>query len=678
MASKYAVASGSWSSTSVWSDSDSGPPGATVPADGDSVTISAAVNVLMDVDQSSFTGLLNVVIRGGVTPGSLYWANGTSGYLKVRTGYSISGTLDTNKGRLIANADGTWATTTALQFSSKAVILLEATAVLTATNLDINFRCTEPTNKYVRTYGVKVTTTVDAGTDTFTAASHGYAANTKVMVKSSGTVPSPLYENIVYYVVNTTTDTFKLSYTSSGSAIDLTDAGSGTIEVYSGHPSGSATVNVLTDITSDPYWTSASGFNTLQLVSQNADVERNTFVSATATTITVGTNVNSLQLPGAMLFLDTRNVQIKTTCASSTQDLIVGSVNNYLGCGITNTTANRYGEAIAVNCTGNTLALASWVYSGIGTSATNNTADIIVNCAVAVYNNCTNNIINLIAGATSDGLYATATQCTVTKIFGCLNGISGPQRCRIETIDFCGVGIDGGSGAQNVVQNINNCLTAIEAESDLLITGTMLGNGTQFSYNPAAYSVRYNYIKNIISDRFTTTARNSTTLGRAVYFFEKYNRVSGADAVYTPWSDIVRTPCNGTGNAPSVDPDSGNGDCVGITTYSAVTTCIDFGIIKHRIWLSAGTYTITYKVQSMFTSLNSEFPLYVGYITTGGANATVSDTSSITTRASTTDWTQTRSVNFTSAVDGWVDIQMDISAYESGKNIYVWPTPTVT
>ena len=90
MANKYAVASGNWSSTATWSDTDGGPGGATVPADDDAVFISVNVNVLMNSDLSSYTGLRTVTIRGdATTPGMLYWADGTDGYLKIRTGYIL-------------------------------------------------------------------------------------------------------------------------------------------------------------------------------------------------------------------------------------------------------------------------------------------------------------------------------------------------------------------------------------------------------------------------------------------------------------------------------------------------------------------------------------------------------------------------------------------------------------
>ena len=66
------------------------------------------------------------------------------------------------------------------------------------------------------------------------------------------------------------------------------------------------------------------------------------------------------------------------------------------------------------------------------------------------------------------------------------------------------------------------------------------------------------------------------------------------------------------------------------------------------------------------------------YLTTGGVPAVVTDNSAITTRSSDTDWTQIMDVTFTSAVAGWVDLKMELLKYESGNEVYVWPTPVIS
>jgi len=69
---------------------------------------------------------------------------------------------------------------------------------------------------------------------TFTIAGHGLSANDPVRVESvGGSVPSPLAAEVVYFAVggSLTSNTFQVSATSGGSAITLTDNGSGTINV---------------------------------------------------------------------------------------------------------------------------------------------------------------------------------------------------------------------------------------------------------------------------------------------------------------------------------------------------------------------------------------------------------------------------------------------------------------
>lgn len=85
---------------------------------------------------------------------------------------------------------------------------------------------------------LKVFTTRDAG-QTFTTdfttddkldiTSHGFSNDDRIMVTSSSQdLPAGLDSATVYYVINATTNDFELSLTSSGSAIDITDNGTGT------------------------------------------------------------------------------------------------------------------------------------------------------------------------------------------------------------------------------------------------------------------------------------------------------------------------------------------------------------------------------------------------------------------------------------------------------------------
>ena len=75
----------------------------------------------------------------------------------------------------------------------------------------------------------KVTVTADYTNDTFSATSHGFVNDNIVRIDSTSTIPAGLSQGVSYYVVNASANTFKLSLTSSGAALDITSNGSGTL-----------------------------------------------------------------------------------------------------------------------------------------------------------------------------------------------------------------------------------------------------------------------------------------------------------------------------------------------------------------------------------------------------------------------------------------------------------------
>lgn len=102
---------------------------------------------------------------------------------------------------------------------------------------------------------------VDTGVDEFTTVSaHGFTGNgTPVCMASTGTLPSPLVANTLYYINTTGTTTFKLRATPGGSTINITTTGSGTITVLSGDTTGP---NLNKPPLQNPtWWTEVSGTN---------------------------------------------------------------------------------------------------------------------------------------------------------------------------------------------------------------------------------------------------------------------------------------------------------------------------------------------------------------------------------------------------------------------------------
>lgn len=71
--------------------------------------------------------------------------------------------------------------------------------------------------------------TAEADDDALTVPSHGYSDDDRVVVTAEfgGALPTGLAEGTAYFVVSATTDTFQLSATQGGAAINLTTDGSG-------------------------------------------------------------------------------------------------------------------------------------------------------------------------------------------------------------------------------------------------------------------------------------------------------------------------------------------------------------------------------------------------------------------------------------------------------------------
>jgi hypothetical protein len=301
MPSSNGTGGGLWSLTTTWA-------GGVLPADGETVTIAAGDTVTMDFDSSLYTGYQTVTITSdATTPGMLRFMTGTSGYLKVRTGYHIVGTNAAAKGRLLANADGVWGHTEDLPYADKAVILLEGTSQIQAGYLDISLYCTEPAHFYVRTYKTAYactdqTTDVDPVTNIITFTSAPPAAGTAVQILSSGTFPGGLAADVLYFVRTVSGNTCKLSkYNGDIQIVDITSTGSGTLTMYDGHINLSTkTLNIVDNVLADPQWVTTAGHNKVILgnCAFSADSQKDTLFSINAGDITLTTtNIDSVQYP---------------------------------------------------------------------------------------------------------------------------------------------------------------------------------------------------------------------------------------------------------------------------------------------------------------------------------------------------------------------------------------------
>jgi len=82
------------------------------------------------------------------------------------------------------------------------------------------------------TFTVAQASDINTTTDTITKTAHGLSNGTVVHLSSSTTMPTGLATRTKYYLVGATTNTFQLSTTLGGSAVDITGLGSGTMSVY--------------------------------------------------------------------------------------------------------------------------------------------------------------------------------------------------------------------------------------------------------------------------------------------------------------------------------------------------------------------------------------------------------------------------------------------------------------
>ena len=664
MSNKYAVASGLWSATATWSDTDGGAGGAAVPADDDAVFISAAVLVTGDVDLSAYTGLRTVTIRGGATPGTLLFKNGTSGYPKIRTAYNLIGTTSTNKGRLLANSDGIWGNTGVLAFANKAVIDLQDTSQIDATNLDIALYCTQPSNLYARTYGsAHMGCTVSTSADTLGYTAHGLANGVIVYVTTSGTLPSPLAVDTPYFVINTAANTLKLSLTQGGAAIDLTtqDATS-TTNVHSGMMKA-WTVSTNDTIT---YTTHGLANGTAVMLRSSNGVYP---VPLAADTIyyVINTAANTMKLA---LFSAETAIDITSIAGIGTIDIYTGSIGPVpnLGGG-----TNPY------------------------TMPTMNVLDDVSSDSAWVTTSGHNRVVLVDAGPVDydqQRLTLTAIGAATITLSANVDSLQYPGARIYLTSRNVSIRSGGTTATQGIITasigNVFGCEIINTAGSGTTLYGYGLASSNNNTISGTISGCTY---EGYFPFYGTNTLKNAATIALLSFYGRNTNyrpgrlccenlaRNDGIYKIFDAFGDITKTACDGTGDAPSVDPNGGHDYCIEVSNVQSNCGVVNNLLIfdKHRIWMTAAAHTVTYKVQTTYAGITAgNLKLFASYISTGGARAEITNAPAIAVRANNADWTQTLAVTFEPSVAGWVDFKMDFMEYQSLKEVYVWPTPVIS
>lgn len=84
----------------------------------------------------------------------------------------------------------------------------------------------------------KVVTVVDATANAFTINAHGFAENDPIKLATTGLIPTPLIAKKKYYAKNVTANTFQVSETVGGAAIDISSIGTGTLRAWKAYDCG--------------------------------------------------------------------------------------------------------------------------------------------------------------------------------------------------------------------------------------------------------------------------------------------------------------------------------------------------------------------------------------------------------------------------------------------------------
>ena len=624
MATFYSQGNGNWSTLTNWDTVEGGGgsnPASVAAMDDQTFVIQAGHNIEFDIDSSGFAaGIAGITINGGATPGMLYSKYSGAGtyYLKLKTGTTIAGTTDTNRGRLLANSNGTWGATGALPFDRKFTIDLGATGYINAENLDIALYDTEPGIKEIDAYGTKYTCT-EASTDvapatdliTFAEATPP-AAGTAVMVGSAGVLPGGLNTTSVYYVRSITdagaTFTCKLALQNDDvTIVDITSAGSGALYMYSGHTNTStATLNVIQDVTGDAQW--ASGASVV-LVDCNApgdyDQQRVTINGApNAGDITLSANVDSAQYPGAKIFLMTRNVAIRSSCVTSVNIVSYPSGATHGGvfqCEIRST-------------------------AGTGTTFYGN----------GIYYGTSHTISGTVSGCTN-GIYFGTSHTISGTISGCNNGIS--------------------SGASHTISGtISGCTYNFRFQNDI---------------GSASINLQNILVRGRATCAFSSANRDIAFGGDQQVYFEDYQGVLGAQ--YAAWAqgDVIKnTATTRTGGAAS---------SIEVVPLSSLAWSggIAQGYVRPIDWTELEvaedaplTRTIYVKGEG-WTSFPTNAQLYfeAEYLNHASALTVAVETSTQVLTDNTT-WTAL-SVTFTPLQTGPVRYKCYLKHYEAGAKIYI-------
>jgi hypothetical protein len=427
--------------------------------------------------------------------------------------------------------------------------------------------------------------------------------------------------------------------------------------------------------------------------------------------VTVDANVGSAWT--GYIYNLTRNIQFVKASA----DTVVGDGSNHF-----NTLRPR---VVDNNTTAGNVTIKDASFTGFYVVSFKNGATF-ENCVfrngnmgingVSPYTNAT--FTKCIFAHCSDGInYAFFASITDCIFAACVAGIRVAAHCSIiRAVLFANsTAVSGMSGKGSLMtdSNIECNSTGIDQNFDGRISGTRFAsnylsaqkNDLQFyncdwgydsnslsNPNTNDFNVHLPYAKSVshlyycglpASGAYTILNRNQ--IGQQfVLLCDHYNRSNGAHRIVDCFGDVIKTACDGSGDAPSVDPDGGNGNVLAAVPQSncSVGNFLPYWLNGNfKIYAVAGaSKTYTFKVQATFAALSAGFLELLAEYLNSAVNPTLTTTShspAIATRTSAADWSQTLYVTINPAMSGLINFQILLKKYENAK-VFVYPKVAIS
>ena len=243
------------------------------------------------------------------------------------------------------------------------------------------------------------------------------------------------------------------------------------------------------------------------------------------------------------------------------------------------------------------------------------------------------------------------------------------------------------SGANHTVSgNVYSNYYGFSSGTNYTVSGRIGYNGSDVSAPNITSDIytnganKYNLCNAKLPLAGLNVRRNLNGYATRVYC-EHHDRTVHAHKIYDNNGDVVKTACDGTGDAPSIDPDGGNDNCIELSNIQSLCNSnnplIAIEFEKYRIWAITGVEkTYTFKIQTTYAGITAgNLKLTARYLdeVSEGHLGEETNAPAVNQRGDDTDWTQTLAVTVTPLQTGWISFEIKLMEYESGNEVYIWP-----